>query len=99
MIAEISGQVADIARTKGQIAGEKAKHDPAALLLTGYLAATSRKLDKPLVVLIQSSSAAGKSSLIDAVLNLMPEEERIRYSVMTSQSLYLKIPMLLRLLI
>lgn len=30
-------------------------------LLTGYLAATSRKLDKPLAVLIQSSSAAGKS--------------------------------------
>ncbi|MCX8963440.1 toprim domain-containing protein, partial [Erwinia psidii] len=37
-------------------------------LLTGYLAATSRKLDKPLAVLIQSSSAAGKSSLMDAVL-------------------------------
>ncbi len=29
-------------------------------LLTGYLAGTSRKLDKPLAVLIQSSSAAGK---------------------------------------
>ncbi|BFI52238.1 hypothetical protein KD3_05060 [Yersinia pseudotuberculosis] len=47
-------------------------------LLTGYLAAVSRKLDKPLAVLIQSSSAAGKSSLMDAVLGLMPEEERIR---------------------
>lgn len=57
-------------------------------LLTGYLAAVSRKLDKPLAVLIQSSSAAGKSSLMDAVLNLMPEEERIRYSAMTGQSLY-----------
>lgn len=57
-------------------------------LLTGYLAAVSRKLDKPLAVLIQSSSAAGKSSLMDAVLNLMPEEERIQYSAMTGQSLY-----------
>lgn len=57
-------------------------------LLTGYLAAVSRKLDKPLAVLIQSSSAAGKSSLMDAVLNLMPEEERSRYSAMTGQSLY-----------
>ncbi|RRN95905.1 DNA primase, partial [Pectobacterium aquaticum] len=57
-------------------------------LLTGYLAATSRKLDKPLAVLIQSSSAAGKSSLMDAVLGLMPEEERIQYSAMTGQSLY-----------
>ncbi|PHM35530.1 DNA primase [Xenorhabdus szentirmaii] len=57
-------------------------------LLTGYLAAVSRKLDKPLAVLIQSSSAAGKSSLMDAVLNLMPDEERIQYSAMTGQSLY-----------
>ena len=30
--------------------------------LAGYLAATSRKLDKPLAVLIQSSSSAGKTS-------------------------------------
>ncbi|MBD2807105.1 toprim domain-containing protein, partial [Xenorhabdus sp. ZM] len=49
-------------------------------LLAGYLAAVSRKLPKPLAVLIQSSSAAGKSSLMDAVLNLIPEEERIQYS-------------------
>ncbi|MBD2782689.1 DNA primase, partial [Xenorhabdus sp. 38] len=48
----------------------------------------SRKLPKPLAVLIQSSSAAGKSSLMDAVLNLIPEEERIQYSAMTSQSLF-----------
>lgn len=57
-------------------------------LLAGYLAAVSRKLDQPLAVLIQSSSAAGKSSLMDAVLNLMPEEERIQYSAMTGQSLF-----------
>ena len=30
--------------------------------LTGYLAAVSRKLDQPLAVIVQSSSAAGKSS-------------------------------------
>lgn len=57
-------------------------------LLTGYLAAVSRKLDKPLAVLIQSSSAAGKSSLMEAVLGLMPDEERVQYSAMTGQSLY-----------
>jgi len=57
-------------------------------LLTGYLAATSRKLERPLAVLIQSSSAAGKSSLMDAVLGLIPEEERVQYSAMTGQSLY-----------
>jgi DNA primase len=56
--------------------------------LVGYLAATSRKLDEPLAVIIQSSSAAGKSSLMDAVLALMPEEERIQYSAMTGQSLF-----------
>ncbi len=31
--------------------------------LVGYLAATSRKLDEPLAVIVQSTSAAGKSSL------------------------------------
>ncbi len=56
--------------------------------LVGYLAGVSRKLDKPLAVIIQSSSAAGKSSLMDAVLNLMPEEERVQYSAMTGQSLF-----------
>ncbi|RAT50937.1 DNA primase, partial [Lonsdalea populi] len=57
-------------------------------LLAGYLAAVSRKLDRPLAVLIQSSSAAGKSSLMDAVLNLIPPEERLQYSAMTGQSLF-----------
>jgi DNA primase catalytic core len=56
--------------------------------LIGYLAAVSRKLDRPLGVLVQSSSAAGKSSLMDAVLSFMPEEERIKYSAMTGQSLF-----------
>lgn len=56
--------------------------------LIAYLAATSRKLEEPLAVVIQSSSAAGKSSLMDAVLSLIPEEERVQYSAMTGQSLF-----------
>jgi DNA primase catalytic core len=56
--------------------------------LVGYLAAVSRKLDKPLAVLIQSTSAAGKSTLMDALLSLMPEPERVHYSAMTGQSLF-----------
>lgn len=56
--------------------------------LVGYLAAVSRKLDAPLAIVVQSSSAAGKSSLMDAVLALVPEEERIQYSAMTGQSLF-----------
>ncbi len=53
-----------------------------------YLAAVSRKLDKPLAVMVQSSSAAGKSSLMDAVLRFVPPEERLQYSAMTGQSLF-----------
>ena len=56
--------------------------------LCGYLAAVSRKLDRPLAIIIQSTSAAGKTSLMEAVLETMPEEERIKYSAMTGQSLY-----------
>lgn len=56
--------------------------------LVGYLAACSRKLDRPLAVMVQSSSAAGKSSLMDAVLAFIPEEERIQYSAMTGQALF-----------
>jgi DNA primase catalytic core len=56
--------------------------------LVGYLAATSRKLDDPLSVLIQSSSASGKSSLMDAVLALIPTEEKAQYSALTGQALF-----------
>jgi len=56
--------------------------------LVGYLAAVSRKLDKPLGVVVQSSSAAGKTTLMDAVLAFVPEEEKVKYSAMTGQSLF-----------
>ncbi|MGB3562804.1 MAG: toprim domain-containing protein [Thermoanaerobaculia bacterium] len=56
--------------------------------LVGYLAAVSRKLEEPLAVILQSSSAAGKSSLMEAILALMPPEERVQYSAMTGQSLF-----------
>ncbi|MGH8228303.1 MAG: CHC2 zinc finger domain-containing protein [Steroidobacteraceae bacterium] len=56
--------------------------------LVAYLACVSRKLSNPLAVLIQSTSAAGKSTLMDAVLDLIPEEDRVHYSAMTGQSLF-----------
>jgi len=56
--------------------------------LVGYMAAVSRKLDEPLAVIIQSSSAAGKSALMEAILAFVPEEERVKYSAMTGQSLF-----------
>ncbi len=58
--------------------------------LMGYLAATSRKLDEPLSVLIQSRSAAGKSTLQDAVLSLIPAEDYIKYTRLTGQALFYK---------
>jgi DNA primase catalytic core len=54
----------------------------------GYLAAVSRLLDTPLAVMVQSASAAGKTALMEAVLALVPEEQRVQYSAMTGQSLF-----------
>jgi hypothetical protein len=56
--------------------------------LVGYLGVVSRHLDTPLAVIVQSSTAAGKSSLMDAVLAFVPEEQRVQYSAMTGQSLF-----------
>jgi DNA primase len=64
------------------VVGEKAN------TLMGYIAVVSRQLERPLAVIIQSSSAAGKSSLMDAVLALVPPEAQVRYSAMTGQSLF-----------
>lgn len=56
--------------------------------LVGYLAAVSRKLDTPLAVIVQSTSAAGKSALMEAVLDMVPAEDAIKFSAMTGQSLF-----------
>jgi len=56
--------------------------------LVGYLGVVSRHLEAPLAIMVQSSSAAGKSSLMEAVLAFLPEEQRVQYSAMTGQSLF-----------
>jgi DNA primase catalytic core len=56
--------------------------------LVSYLAVVSRLLEAPLAVLVQSSSAAGKSAIMEAVLAMLPEEQRVQYSAMTGQSLF-----------
>jgi len=56
--------------------------------LLGYLACTSRKLDDPLSVLIQSRSAAGKSFLAEVLCELVPPEDLRRYTRVTGQALY-----------
>ncbi|WP_244939875.1 CHC2 zinc finger domain-containing protein [Leptospira adleri] len=56
--------------------------------LLGYLATITRRTENPLAVIIQSSSSAGKSTLMDAILDFVPEEEKEKYSAMTGQSLF-----------
>ncbi|EMY22835.1 putative DNA primase [Leptospira interrogans serovar Australis str. 200703203] len=56
--------------------------------LLGYLATVTRRTENPLAVIIQSSSSAGKSTLMDSILDLVPEEEKEKYSAMTGQSLF-----------
>lgn len=56
--------------------------------LIGYLACTSRKLEAPLSLLIQSRSAAGKSACAEAMVALMPPEEVRRWTRLTDQALF-----------
>jgi hypothetical protein len=56
--------------------------------LAAYLAVVSRKLTQPLAILIQSSSSAGKTTLMDSVLAMVPPEDQLRLSNLTGQSLY-----------
>jgi DNA primase len=54
--------------------------------LVAYLASSSRKLDSPVAVVVQSSTAAGKSTLMDRVLALMPPEDVRQYSAISGKS-------------
>ncbi|AVV51922.1 CHC2 zinc finger domain-containing protein [Leptospira santarosai] len=56
--------------------------------LVGYLASITRRTENPLAIIIQSSSSAGKSTLMDSILDFVPEEEKEKYSAMTGQSLF-----------
>lgn len=53
-----------------------------------YVCATSRLLPRPLAMVVQSSSSAGKSSLLDGVLALMPDDQVHRYASLSGQALY-----------
>ncbi len=56
--------------------------------LVGYLTAVSRLLPSPLAVIVQSTSAAGKSAVMESVLGYVPDEDRVSFSAMTGQSLF-----------
>jgi len=52
-----------------------------------YLAASSRKLQEPICLLLLSQSASGKSLLVDTVRRLIPEEELIAVTSLSDQAL------------
>lgn len=52
-----------------------------------YIAATSRKLDDPISVMVISESASGKSLLIDTVARLIPPDEVISVTSLSEQAL------------
>jgi hypothetical protein len=58
--------------------------------LVAYLGAVSRKLHfpGPLSIIIQSASSAGKTTLMDATLHMMPQEEVKKFSALTPKSLF-----------
>ena len=56
--------------------------------LLGYICATSRLLPRPLAVVVQSSSSAGKSSLMDGILKMMPSDHVHRYASLSEQVLF-----------
>jgi len=56
--------------------------------LLGYLIAISRKLDDPLSGLIVARSAAGKSALLNAILDFVPDEDKETLTAMTTQALF-----------
>jgi DNA primase catalytic core len=59
-------------------------------LALGYLGVVSRLLDKPLGLLILARSGAGKSTVQDAVCDLVPEESLVKYTRITGQALFYK---------
>lgn len=53
-----------------------------------YLIATSRKLAKPLACVIKAVSSSGKNALVNAVLALIPDEEKKVISRLTENALF-----------
>lgn len=53
-----------------------------------FFVVVSRLLDRPLGAVVQSTAGSGKSALVDAVLELVPAEQREQFSAMTEHALY-----------
>lgn len=61
-------------------------------ILTAYLSAISRKLAKPLSILVVARSGAGKSSLQESICAFVPPEDVIWVTRLTGQALFYKDP-------
>lgn len=66
------------------LVGEKANK------LLCYLAMTSRKMEKPLAVLILSSSGAGKTALQDMAVGFCPPEDLVKLTNLSGKALFYK---------
>ena len=77
---DLLGQLASGLAAQG-VVGEETN------LLLAALATVSRLCERPFGVAIQSSSAAGKSTLADAVCALVPEEDLVSLSALSAQAL------------
>jgi hypothetical protein len=55
-----------------------------------YLAMTSRKMEKPLAVLILSSSGAGKTMLQDTAMAFCPPEDLVKLTSLSGKALFYK---------
>jgi len=58
--------------------------------LTGYIVSVSRKLSKPLGMIIISRSGAGKSTLQQAITSFIPPEDCLNYTRITNTAFYYK---------
>lgn len=58
--------------------------------LTGYMVAISRKLSKPLGMIIISRSGAGKSTLQQAIISFVPPEDCLNYTRITNTAFFYK---------
>ena len=56
--------------------------------LMGYIGGVSRLADRPLAIIVRSSSAAGKTALMDAILRFVPKESREKYSALSGHALF-----------
>lgn len=76
-----------LSRTFGDLGalGLVGERENAAIIV---LVAVSRLLPAPLGVVVMSSSSAGKSSLVNAALSLIPDEHRRELSALTGQALF-----------